>query len=105
MVCRQRDIKSVTARHRRAVRFKHTVRYEIFEGDPPGSPRWLEAAEGLEQATDRIEELAANDPSFDYYLYSNQMDKLIRHLRPTSPRPDVRSIHEKSGLSVKKSSE
>jgi hypothetical protein len=36
----------------------------------------------------RIEELATNDPSSDYYLYSNQADKLIRHLRRTSPRPD-----------------
>jgi len=73
----------------RAVRFKHTIRYEIFKGDSPGSPRWLEAVEGLEQATNRIEELAASDPSSDYYLYCNQVDKLIRHLRRTSPSPDA----------------
>jgi hypothetical protein len=36
----------------------------------------------------RIEELATNDPSSDYYLYCNQADKLIRHLRRTSTRPD-----------------
>jgi hypothetical protein len=41
--------------------------------------------EGLEQATNRIEELAAKDPSSEYYLYCLQADKLIRHLRRTSP--------------------
>jgi hypothetical protein len=68
---------------------RDTIRYEIFKGDSPGSPRWLEAVEGLEQATNRIEELAASDPSSDYYLYCNRVDKLVRHLRPTSPSPDV----------------
>jgi hypothetical protein len=70
---------------------RDTIRYEIFKGDSPGSPRWLEAVEGLEQATNRIEELAANDPSSDYYLYCNPVDKLIRHLRPTSPSFEVLS--------------
>src|ERR1700751_5414909 len=55
---------------------RDTSRYEIFKEDPPRSPRWLEAVEGLEQAMNRLEELAANDPSSDYYLYSNQADKL-----------------------------
>jgi hypothetical protein len=67
---------------------RDTIRYEIFKDDPPRSPRWLEAVEGLEQAMNRIEELATNDPSSDYYLYCNQADKLIRHLRRTSTRPD-----------------
>jgi hypothetical protein len=68
---------------------RDTIRYEIFKGDSPESPRWLEGVEGLEQAMNRVEELAATDPSSDYYLYCNQVDKLIRHLRPTSPRLDV----------------
>jgi hypothetical protein len=68
-----------------------TIRYEIFKGDPPRSPRWLASIEGLEQATNHIEELAANDSSSDYYLYCVQADKLIRHLRRTSPSPDVLS--------------
>jgi hypothetical protein len=70
---------------------RDTTRYEIFKDDPPKSPRWLEAVEGLEQAMNRLEELATNDPSSDYYLYSNQADKLIRHLRRTSSRPDAMS--------------
>ena len=67
---------------------RDAIRYEIFKDDPPRSRRWLEAVEGLERAMNRIEELATNDPSSDYYLYCNQADKLIRHLRRTSPRPD-----------------
>ena len=67
---------------------RDTIRYEIFKDDPPGSPRWLEAVEGLEPAMNRIEELAASDPSSDYYLYCNQADKLVRRLRHTSSRSD-----------------
>ena len=70
---------------------RDAIRYEIFKGDSPGSPRWLEAVEGLEQAMNRLEELAASDPSSDYYLYCNQIDTLIRHLRPTSPSADAQS--------------
>jgi hypothetical protein len=67
---------------------RDTIRYEIFKDDPPRSPSWLEAVHGLEEAMSRIEELAANDPYSDFYLYCNQADKLIRHLRRTLPRPD-----------------
>jgi hypothetical protein len=37
------------------------VRYDIFKSDSTGSLLRLEAVEGLEQATNRIEELAASD--------------------------------------------
>jgi hypothetical protein len=49
----------------------------------------LEGVEGLEQATNRIEELAASDPLSDYYLYCVQADKLIRSLHRTAPSPDA----------------
>jgi len=68
---------------------RDTIRYEIFKDDPPRSPRWLEAVEGLDEAMNRIEELAAKDTSSDYYLYCNRVDKLIRRLRATSPRTDA----------------
>jgi hypothetical protein len=68
---------------------RQTIRYEILKNDLEGNPRWLESVEGLEQATNRIEELAASDPSFDYYLYCVQADKFIRRLQRTSPRLDV----------------
>ena len=68
---------------------RHTIRYEILKEDLEGNPCWIESAEGLEQATNRIEELAASDPSSDYYLYCLQADKLIRNSRRTSPSPDA----------------
>ena len=68
---------------------RQTIRYEILKNDVEGNPCWLESVEGLEQATNRIEELAASDPSFDYYLYCVQADKFIRRLRRTSPSADV----------------
>ena len=49
----------------------------------------MESVEGLEQATTRMEELAANDPSPEYYLYCVQADKLIRSLRRTASSPDA----------------
>ena len=69
---------------------RDTIRYEIFKDDSARNPSWLETVDGLEEAMRRIEELAANDPCSDFYLYCNQADKLIRHLRRTSPRPDER---------------
>ena len=67
---------------------RDTIRYEIFKDDPPRNPRWLEAVEGLEEAINRIEELAAKDTSSDHYLYCNRVDKLIRRLRAASPRTE-----------------
>ena len=68
---------------------RHAIRYEILKNDSEGNPCWLESVDGLEQATNRIEELAANEPSFEYYLYCIQADRLIRHMRRTSPSPNV----------------
>ena len=68
---------------------RHTIRYEILKEDVEGNPCWIESAEGLEQATNRIEELAASDPSSDYYLYCLQADRLIRRLSRTSPSSNV----------------
>ena len=64
-------------------------RYEILKDDLEGNPCRIESVDGLEQATNRIEELAASDPSSEYYLYCVQADKLIRHLHRTSPRSNV----------------
>jgi hypothetical protein len=68
---------------------RDTIRYDIFKDDSARNPSWLEAVDGLEEAMRRIEELAANDPCSDFYLYCNQADKqLIRRLRRTLPRPN-----------------
>jgi hypothetical protein len=66
---------------------RDTIRYDIFRGDSPQSRSWFEAVYGLEEAMRRVEELAENDPYSDFYLYCDQADKLIRHLRRTLPRP------------------
>jgi hypothetical protein len=59
------------------------------KNDLEGNAHWIESVAGLEQATNRIEEPAASDPSFDYYLYFVQADKFIRRLRRDSPSPIV----------------
>ena len=74
---------------KRRYAIRQTIRYEILKNDGEGNPCWLESVEGLEQATNRIEELAASDPSFDYYLYCVQADKFVRRLRRTSPSAAV----------------
>ena len=70
---------------------RQMLRYEILKDDLEGNPCWIESVDGLEQATNRIEELAASDPSSEYYLYCVQADKLIRRLHRTSPRSNVLS--------------
>jgi hypothetical protein len=48
----------------------------------------IEAIEGLEQATNRIEELAASDPMCDYFLYSSQAGRVIRQIKRRSADGD-----------------
>lgn len=67
---------------------RDTIRYDIFRDDSARNPSWLETVDGLEEAMRRMEELAANDPCSDFYLYCNQANKLIRRLRRTLPRPN-----------------
>ena len=54
---------------------RDTIRYDIFRDDSARNPSWLEAVDGLEEAMRRMEELAANDPCSDFYLYCNQANK------------------------------
>jgi hypothetical protein len=48
----------------------------------------MEVVEGLEQATNRLEQLAADDPTCDYFLYSAQAGKVVRRQQWKSSRPD-----------------
>ncbi len=63
-----------------------TIKYDIFKSDSAGRLLRVEAIGGLEQATNRIEELAAVDPTSDYFLYCAEAGKVIRHLQRTSAR-------------------
>ena len=66
-----------------------TIKYDIFKSDAAGKLLRVEAIEGFAQATNRIEELAASDPTFDYFLYCAETGTVVRLLRRTSPSPDV----------------
>jgi hypothetical protein len=77
-----------------------TVIYDIFKDDFTGSPLWIEAVEGFEQATNRMEELACIDKANDYYLFCVQAGKIVRRMRRKSTRPDEDSggaPHKKAG--------
>jgi hypothetical protein len=75
-----------------------TIIYDIFKDDFTGGPLWIEAVEGLEQATNRMEELAAIDTAYDYYLFCAQAGKIVRRLRRKSTRLD----EDSGGASQKK---
>jgi hypothetical protein len=63
------------------------IKYEIFKRYAAGKVLHVETIEGLAPATNRIEELAASDPSFDYYLYCLEAGIVVRLVRRTSPSP------------------
>jgi hypothetical protein len=77
-----------------------TVKYDIFKADTAVGLVRVEAVEGLARATNRIEELAASDRTFDYFLYCAETGTVVRRLHRTSPSPHVLSgelSHKKAG--------
>ena len=44
---------------------------DIFDKLPDGSPMWIEAVEGLDNARARVKELRRRVPA-DYFIYSEQ---------------------------------
>jgi len=64
------------------------IKYDIFKSDGTKVLLRVEVVEGLERAMNRIEELAANDPTSDYFLYCAEVGKVIRRLQRMSPRAD-----------------
>ncbi|MGA8143833.1 MAG: hypothetical protein WB987_08105 [Candidatus Acidiferrales bacterium] len=64
------------------------ITYDIFRNDSAGNPVWVEAVDGLEQAMNRMENLAAGDASSDYFLYCTRAEKVVRRLQRKLPRPD-----------------
>lgn len=62
------------------------ITYDIFRNDSTGKPIWVQAIEGLEQAMNRMEELASGDPTSDFFLYCTQAEKIVRRLpRKSAP--------------------
>jgi hypothetical protein len=68
-----------------------TIKYDIFKASTAAALVRVEAIEGFAQATNRIEELAASDPTFDYFLYCAETGTVVRLLRRTSPSPHALS--------------
>ena len=63
------------------------IRYDIFKRSAAGRALYVESIEGLVPATNLIEELATNDPTFDYFLYALEVGVVVRVVRRTSPSP------------------
>jgi hypothetical protein len=60
----------------------------------------MEVVEGFEQATNRFEQLAADDLTCDYFLYSAQAGKVVRRVQRELSCPDEipgDSSHIKAG--------
>jgi hypothetical protein len=70
-----------------------TIKYNIFKSNGAGKVLHVETIEGLAPATNRIEELAASQPTFDYFLYCLETGIVVRLVRRTSPSPDVVLSH------------
>ena len=65
---------------------EQAITYDIFRNDSTGKPIWVQAIDGLEQAMNRMEELAAGDPASDFFLYCTQAEKIVRRLpRKSAP--------------------
>jgi hypothetical protein len=43
--------------------------FDIFSGSPPNNAIWLEAVEGLSNARERMEQIAAENPG-KYFIFS-----------------------------------
>jgi hypothetical protein len=77
-----------------------TIKYDIFQSNGTGKVLRVETIKGLAPATNRIEELATSDPTFDYYLYCGEAGIVVRLVRRTSASPHALSgelSHKKAG--------
>jgi hypothetical protein len=77
-----------------------TIKYDIFKTNTTAGLVRVEAIEGLARATNRIEELAASDPTFDYFLYCAETGTVVRLVCRTSASPHALSgeiSHKKAG--------
>ena len=45
------------------------LRYDVFSGSPTNQPVWLESAEDLDLASQRMAQLSRSDPG-PYFVYS-----------------------------------
>jgi len=70
--------------------------FDIFATLPDGSPLWLEAVEGLEEARRRLRGLAQAGPG-NYFIYSEKSGGVVER---TSRNPHTPMFHEPSVTEV-----
>ena len=63
-----------------------TIKYDIFQVDATGKLMRIEAVEGLEQATNRVEKLSESDPTLEYFLYCPEAGKVVLRIQRKSAR-------------------
>jgi len=51
--------------------------YDIFMRFPDGTPLWLEAVEGLDEARQRLAALARTSEAAEYFIYSEKSGGII----------------------------
>jgi hypothetical protein len=64
--------------------------FDIFATLPNGRPLWIGAVEGLDEARNRLRELAESRPG-EYFIYSEQtcgvIERTGEHLGPFAEQP------------------
>jgi hypothetical protein len=60
--------------------------FDIFATLPDGSPLWLEAVEGLDEAKKRLDGLVRSRPG-NYFIYSEKTGGVVERFTDLSDRP------------------
>jgi hypothetical protein len=53
------------------------AKFDIFKKLPDGTPLWVEAIDGLEEARTQLSRLAASSPG-EYFIYSLQNRSIVQ---------------------------
>jgi hypothetical protein len=72
--------------------------YDIFMKLPDGSPLWLEAVQGLDQARSRLASLARSSEG-DYFVYSEKSGGIIERASTGSASTPPEGVDRSAGLS------
>ena len=65
--------------------------FDIFKRLADGRPEWVEAVEGLEEASTRMSRLASNSPSA-YFIYSVADQRVVVESQVTRERVPIQMV-------------
>jgi hypothetical protein len=65
--------------------------FDIFAGLPNQGPIWLEAVEGLSNARERMEQIAAEKPG-PYFVFSGPQNSIIARTETLESRSSVEAV-------------